>query len=243
MVTENEVFNCAGWQAINDIGPLPNIHNVFLQNWLELRQLLKEIHDNVQISKDIQEKAFIHLQQKIFNYLAASSVLTDTSRKVMTHYKGTSFLKEYEKKVAEVFKNNNLSHFIRNLRNYQTHYELVFPYPVRSLEDDKHWDVVLISAELLEHEKEWNMESKQFIKNCGKEINLIKIFEKYTNLINAFYVWVYTKFAEYHKNDIIERDQLIKKANMSISPSRINPLNLSSEQCEIMLVGFLSAEE
>ena len=67
MVTENEVFNCAGWQAINDIGPLPNIHNVFLQNWLELRQLLKEIHDNVQISKDIQEKAFIHLQQKIFN--------------------------------------------------------------------------------------------------------------------------------------------------------------------------------
>lgn len=235
MITEQDVFNCKGWKVLNNIGPLPNIHNVFLQNWLELKQLFKEIHDDVQISKEIQEKTFTHLQQKIFNYLAASSVLTDTARKVMNRYKGTTFFKEYEKKVAEIFKNNNLAHFIRSLRNYQTHFELAFPLSVRSLDDNKHWDVVIMSDELLAHKEEWKLEAKEFIKNCGEEINLTKIFEEYTNLINAFYLWVYTKFAEYHKNDIIERDQLITEANMSVSPSRINPLNLSSEQCEAVL--------
>lgn len=235
MTTIVDLFNCAGWRAINRIAPLVNIHNVFFQNWLELQQLLKEIYDNIENSQDIQERAFYNLQQKIFNYLAASSVLTDMASKLMSHYKETTFLNEYNQKITELFKNNNLSAFIRNLRNYQTHYELTFPYPVRSLENGKHWDVVLISAELLEHKKEWNTQAKQFIKSCGEEINLTKIFTEYANIINAFYLWVYTKFSEYHKNDLKEREQLIKAAGMYPPESNINPLNLSSDQCEDIL--------
>lgn len=238
MVTENEVFNCAGWQAINRISSLSHIHNVFFQNGLELHNLLNEIHNDAQVSQDTQEKVFYHLQQKIFNYLAASSALTDNARRFMKYYKGTIFYKEYEKKVIELFQNNKLSHFIRNLRNYQTHFELVFPYPVRSLEDDKHWDVVLISAELLKHKEEWNLEAKEFIKDCGKEVNLTQTFAEYTNIINAFYLWLYTKFSEYHKDDLIERDQLIKLAKLQSPEQKINPLNLTSDWCE-EIINFL----
>ena len=36
MVTRDDLFNCVGWQAINRMGILAEMHNVFQQNYLEL---------------------------------------------------------------------------------------------------------------------------------------------------------------------------------------------------------------
>lgn len=235
MVNEKEVLNCKGWKAINDINPLVSILNVFFQNSIELQELLEKIHNNLQISKEVRKESFQHLQQRIFNYLSSSSALTDAARRIMKHYKGTPLSKEYNNKTTELFKNNELSHFIRSLRNYQTHYELTFPYQVSSLNDKEHWDVILISEELLEHKEQWDSQAIQFINNCGKEVNLTEIFAQYTNLINAFYMWLYAKFLEYHQNDFNERDKLIKESNMNLPPSELNPLNLSSDQFEAVL--------
>ena len=232
MVTEYDLLNCAGWKIFNSMAPLSDIHNVFLQNWLELEKLLHEIHDNVQVSRDIKLKVFMHLQQKIFNYLASSSALTDTARRIMKHYKGTTFFKEYDKKTSELFKNNKLSHFIRKLRNYQTHYQLTFPYPVHSLDDYIHWDVVLISADLLEHEEEWNLEAKQFINECGETINLNKIFKQYNDLINSFYMWLYKTFREYYKKDLEERDCLISEFKTQNPSHPLSQMLLSHAECE-----------
>lgn len=242
MLTEAALLNCAGWKALNRIAPLGNIHNVFFQNWLELQNLLAKIHEDVNVSKSIQKEAFEHLQQKIFNYLAASSVLTDTTRKVLNHYKETDLLKEYEQKVSDLFRHNNLCHFVRNLRNYQTHYELTFPCPVRSLDDGIHWDVVLLSADLLKHKEEWKQEAKQFIMACGEEINLNKIFTQYANIVNIFYTWLYTKFVEYHKEDLEERDQLINELKVQLPSSPLNQLPLTSAQCEEILAKLQKAE-
>ena len=106
-----------------------------------------------------------------------------------------------------------MAQFIHKLRNYQTHYQLEFPYPVRSLDDNKSWDVVFVSNDFLKHPEQWNVLSKQFIEESGQEINLNKIFAEYSKLIDTFYMWLYTELQIYHQKDFEEREKLIKSEN------------------------------
>ena len=131
-------------------------------------------------------------------------------------YEKTDLHKEYQQKIKESFADNKLAQFIHKLRNYQTHYQLEFPYPVRSLDDNKSWDVVFVSSDFLKHPEQWNVLSKQFIEESGQEINLNKIFAEYSKLIDTFYMWLYTKLQIYHKKDFEERDKLIKESGMEI---------------------------
>lgn len=141
MVTENDVLNCKGWIALNRISSLSNMHNVFFQNALCLDDLLEKICNNAQTSQNIQQASFEHLQQYIFNYLASSSSLIDITRRFIKHYEGTKFYIDYENKVSVLFKNNDLSHFIKDLRNNQIHCDIPYPYLITSFLNDKKLDV------------------------------------------------------------------------------------------------------
>jgi len=222
MVTQEDVFNSAGWKALNRMGIFATMHHIFRRNYIDLETLLKRIHDDINMSQETFQEQYIHLSQYIFNLLASSTALTDHARRLMGFYKETNLYKEYQKKIKESFADNKLMQFIHKLRNYQTHYQLELPYPVRSLKDNKHWDVVFISNELLKHPEQWNEQSKQFIKECGQEINLNKVFSEYNRLIDTFYMWLYTELQIYHKKDFEERERLIRESGMELPNINLN---------------------
>ena len=87
------IFNCSGWKAIQRAGAMINMHHIFRQNYSDLEQLLKKIHDDINVTKEVNQASFIHLEQYIFNYLASSSALIDLSRKMMDNYKNTELYK------------------------------------------------------------------------------------------------------------------------------------------------------
>ncbi len=231
MVTKENVFNSKGWNLINKVSSIFSMHHIYRQNYSDLEQLLVKIHNDIFITTDVNQAIFVHLEQYIFNFLASASALTDLSRKTMNYYKGTDLYEKYQIMVKEAF-DNDLSQFVRNLRNYQTHYQLVFPYTVKSLDDNKLWDVVLISKDLLKYPDQWNARAKKFINKNGEEVNVNKVFAEYNCLVDAFYMWLYAKLDEYHKYDIKERNYLVKQANLNICEFSFNPLGVSSEECE-----------
>ena len=87
---------------------------------------------------------------------------------------------------------------------------------MRSLDDNKSWDVVFVSNDFLKHPEQWNVLSKQFIEESGQEINLNKIFAEYSKLIDTFYMWLYTELQIYHQKDFEKREKLIKESGMEI---------------------------
>ncbi len=211
MITQEDIFKCAGWQAINRMGQIASINHIFSQNYSDLNNLLLKIYYTVEPTEEIYQEIHQRLEQYIFNFLAASFALTDNCRKVMAFYKETDLYKKYQQKVDNEFAKDTLANFIRQLRNYQTHYKLEFPTPVRSLDDNTHWDVVFISDELLKHPNEWNSLSKQYITQCGKEINIGKMSADYNHKIDMFYHWLYGELKAYHKEDFAERDKLFEE--------------------------------
>lgn len=234
MVTKENIFNSKGWKLINKVSSIFSMHHIFRQNYSDLEQLLVKIHNDIFITKEVNQAIFVHLEQYIFNFLASASALTDLSRKTMNYYKGTDLYEKYQKMIKETF-GNDLSQFIRNLRNYQTHYQLVFPYTVKNLEDNRMWDVVLISKDLMMHPDQWNYGAKNFINKNGEEININKVFAQYSRLVDAFYMWLYAKLDEYHKDDIKERNYLVKMVNIDIPEFSFNPQRISVAECERVL--------
>ena len=100
-----------------------------------------------------------------------------------------------------------------------------YPNPVRSIDDNKLWDIVLRSEELLQHPTEWDQVSKDFIRSCGSEINLNKIFSEYTNMVKAFHEWLYPILQQYHQKDFEDQKKLEQQLNISTDElkSKLSP--------------------
>ena len=98
MATVYDLFNCAGWQAMNRIGTFSNMHNIFQQNHLELNNLLIKVQDDIQLSNGTIKETWEHLEQRVFNYLSSASALENHARKMMKFYDGKNVYLEYSLK-------------------------------------------------------------------------------------------------------------------------------------------------
>lgn len=211
MTTQEELFNYPGWLASKRLGYIANMHHIFLQNYLILKELLVKIHDDEHFSPQTYQEFDKHIQQYLFNFLSASAALTDNCRKMMSFYKGTDIFDEYNVKIGEIFEKSLLPAFIKDLRNYQTHNKIDIPTPVRSLKDHKSIDVIFISDELLKENYQWTASSKKFMKECGLEISILPIIDEYNNMINLFYNWLYSRIKQYHYNDFVVLKQVVRE--------------------------------
>lgn len=208
---QEELFNHPGWLASKRLGYIANMHHIFLQNFLILKELLVKIYNDEKFSDRTYQEFNQHMQQYLFNFLSASAALTDNCRKMMSVYKDTELFNEYKAKIDEIFKKSLLSAFIKDLRNYQTHNKIDIPTPVRSLKDYKSIDVIFISDELLKGNYQWTTSSKKFMEKCGLEISILPIINEYNGMINLFYNWLYLRVKQYHRTDFIALKQVIRK--------------------------------
>lgn len=211
MTTQEELFNHPGWLASKRLGYIANMHHIFLQNYLILKELLVKIHDDEHFSPQTYQEFDKHIQQYLFNFLSASAALTDNCRKMMSFYKGPDIFDEYNVKIGEIFEKSLLPAFIKDLRNYQTHNKIDIPTPVRSLKDHKSIDVIFISDELLKENYQWTASSKKFMKECGLEISILPMIDEYNNMINLFYNWLYSRIKQNHYNDFVALKQVVRE--------------------------------
>lgn len=211
IMTQDELFNHPGWLASKRLGYIANMHHIFLQNYLILKELLIKIYNDEKFSAQTYQEFDQHMQQYLFNFLSASAALTDNCRKMMSFYKETGLFNEYKAKIDEIFKKNLLSAFIKDLRNYQAHNKIDIPTPVRSLKDYKSIDIIFISDELLKENYQWTAPSKKFMEKCGLEISILPIINEYNDMINLFYNWLYQRIKQYHRADFIALKQVIRE--------------------------------
>lgn len=211
-ITKETLFNCEGWKATNRLGIIATTHNIVIQNHIILKELLEKIHNN----PDTYSQEEIHLSQYIFNFLSSTAALIDHSRRIMKFYTDTDIYNDYKYKSDENFAKNPLAQFIKKLRNYNAHYETPFPYPTISKQNNNSLDIVLDTQELLKCPEAWDNLSKQYIEQCGNEINILEMCNNYNNLINQFYSWLYNELKSYHKKDLEEKNNIAKQLGLSM---------------------------
>ncbi len=127
----------------------------------------------------------------------------------MNFYKNTEIHEHYTKNIKEQFTNNSIAVFIKDLRNYQMHYETTFPY----VTPDK--QVCFETHEFKQYNR-WTKLSKEFIKKQGDFIILKPLIETYFKMLEPFYMNIYAELTKYHKQDFKETIELATKINMAI---------------------------
>ena len=208
MKTQEEiVFKSNGWQAVNRIGILNENYHTLILNYNELKSEII----NIQKSTDPFLSLFNNknLNRYLFNFLASTTALIDSCRNTMKFYKETDLYKIYEDNVKKLFARNKEAIFIKDLRNYMMHFKIIFP--CLSINNQVSFEVY----ELNQYKK-WTSLSKEFIQEQGKFVTIIPLIENYFKRLEPFYMEIYSKIREFHREDFKETIKLASEIGMAL---------------------------
>jgi hypothetical protein len=204
---------------------------VFHRNHEELKKFigLKDNPQKMMELWDLQNRhkleTFLNELLRLFqNYLASAMSLVEQTRvAVREWYKGTDFLKEYQNQINIRFKENSLSGFIEDLRNYNLHYSLPITHATFAFHSDDtqkgsgtlHFSFVLIKAGLLT----WSgwKKGKEYLSNSSGDIDIGKLADEYHKQIADFHLWLVNRLLEIHKEDFLWLEEMRQKTINAMS--------------------------
>lgn len=136
------LFNSKGWQAVNSLGMLAEMFYILRENYNDLIYEIDSIQNLPEPQAFIKTFKNKNLSKMLFNFLSSTSALIDCCRNTLKNYKETDIYVNYVDKIT-IFKEDGCANFIKDFRNYTTHYTICIPYML----DNK--EIVLDKDELL----------------------------------------------------------------------------------------------
>ena len=204
---EEAVFKSNGWQAVNRLGILNENYHTLILNYNELKNEII----NIQKSTDPFWLLFNNknLNRYFFNFLASTTALIDSCRNTMKFYKETDLYKTYKDNLKKLFAKNKEAIFIKDLRNCMMHYKIIFP--CLSCNNQVSFEVYKLN----EYDK-WTSLSKKFIQGQEKFVIIMPLIESYFKQLEPFYMEIYSKLIEFHREDFKETIKLASEIGMPL---------------------------
>ena len=208
MKTQEEiVFKSNGWQAVNRIGILNENYYTLIQNYNELKNEIIKIQTCVEPILLLFNNP--NLNRYIFNFLASTTALIDSCRNTMKFYKETDLYKTYEDNVKKLFAKNKETIFIKDLRNCMMHYKIISP----CLSDNNQ---VSFEVYQLNEFKGWTAVGILLLQAQGKFVTIIPLIENYFKRLEPFYMEIYSKIREFHREDFKETIKLASEIGRAL---------------------------
>lgn len=205
----------------------------FTENGRVLIQALKSFKSYVAFpgfaEQEETNKQHREILRHFQNFVMSAMALVDVSRawrkKLEPRHPG--FCAEYDGRLVAEFKEAQDHLFIKDLRNYMTHYSLPlsasqgsFTLSFSLMGGDEHrrleWAVVL-DLESLRQSRDWSRQSKAYLASCSEDINVLTIVEPYHKRVVEFYTWFHERLEALHFMDIEESTRLHQDLNSPVS--------------------------
>jgi hypothetical protein len=202
----------------------------FNKNFLELHNLLsflsndpsaEHVYDLKNHDKLID--ATLEIVRLLHNFLASAKSLVDHTRVLYKELYATSGkFSEYQARVDRDFKQDPLSSFVQDLRNYYLHIkapDIEFNFSSSSCCD------LTITFNLLKDNLltwgRWKQPSKKFLTAIDSKVEILKIASDYKNKVFDFQRWFHTRQEEIHSEEFQcirtkERELLLLKLENNI---------------------------
>lgn len=151
------------------------------------------------------EKFSADITWSFHNYLASAASLIDHTRVFyQSHFANSDKFTEYQGKVDKLFATDQLSQFIKGLRNYCLHYKL--PFLTHSLTFDiavgnEPIAFVRLATDTLKKWGSWNSTAKKYLETSSEFVDLKKITNDYGNKVNDFYSWFEARVRDIYKKE------------------------------------------
>lgn len=164
-------------------------------NFEDMNELIKDYSDKeyaINLFKD--DKLLIgagyEYLRLIFNYLSSAFALVEHCRKFIdNNYSDTDIQNKYKELITEHISGNNITSFVKNLRNYFMH--IGFPMISNhnlfiSVEGNVNLFIELDKNDLKDWNG-WNKNAREYIETLNNKVYLHKIIIDYEKIIDSFY--------------------------------------------------------
>lgn len=181
-----------------------------------------------QSNRDALEAEFQEMFRLIHNYVASTSSLVDHTRRIAHKLLSGDALKQYQQQVDSEFKNDELTSFLRELRNHLLH--VSHPPLAKTARFDEGSPatvgVELSAADLLKSGT-WNSASRSLINRFSDGIPLVMIVSQYSEKVTEFYLWLTAHLATARKPEL---DDLWQKQQVWVDWCRDHGISITGAE-------------
>lgn len=206
-----------GKKAKSKISQFEVVFHIYSANKNELSNHLNKVAD-IEYAKNLftgqgdvsRIETYREFVRLFHNYSLSIGSLIDITRRLMNkYYDENDILNAYQSKIDSIFVHNALAGFLKDLRNYFTHYQVPHIYQQLKLSVDKpnYSGFQLMRDKLLE-DYNWKSNSKKFLKNQEERFDVLNLIISYDQVVDEFYKWLLETIQDYHSNDLKEMELL-----------------------------------
>jgi hypothetical protein len=219
---ENEIKESNAFRVYHRLIYLTDVFHIFERNYSEFQKLLTAYKTPLAIlpfmSDDKREEfRFINneLSRFFHNYITSAQTLAEITRIMIREvYKDSDFLNEYQARVDNSFKNNPISVFMKELRNYTLHCALPATFSQFQISQDPETKQqittshALLHKESLLHGYKWEPLAKHYLAEAPNEIDLLDLINMHHSIFVSFYDWLINRIKDIHNTEL---DWLLNK--------------------------------
>lgn len=217
---EQQIYSTEGYKIDLIMRGLDMSVQIFKRNYQQFSELIKTFDNPAYIiffwadsieSKKTRIDFQIEVHRAFTNFEASAASLIDHSRRFVESGIKDTIKEKYTNKKDECFVENNLSRFVKDLRNYLLHRG----YP--EIKISTHYpngnnEFVMNKTELTKWSK-WSSYSKEFLAKQEEKISVVSVVDDYYNLVVEFYEWFFNELREEYKEEYEEVNKLIEQFN------------------------------
>jgi len=148
------------------------------------------------------------LKRKLHNFLAANSTIIDHTRRLVNSYPQVKNI--ISERIKKDFEESPLNNFIKDLRNYFSHYSLPLMTGEIKL---KNYNLVVTQPILFKEEllkwAGWNKYSKSFILNSESDLIVRNIIVEHYNRMAELYTYLRQSLIEVYNEEYKKYDEFL----------------------------------
>ena len=213
----NQIMDSEALKVYYFLRQLRANYYVVFTNCQDLHEFLRNVENRdsfphmwVVGKADKRYEAMLETTRLLLNFLASACARIESTRNLMRkRYRNKPFFRCYQAKVDQVFKGNDLTEFVEGLRNYSLHYSLPFAnarWEFNKEEGIRHFFTldrdVLLGSGFFEEKNGTPKKGRNYLAQCGKEINIREFTGQYIALIHNFQAWLERELKHMHKEEL-----------------------------------------
>lgn len=212
LVWQDELNASAGYRATALMDYVRRIGYVFQANVAQYKALVAGLQDpsasleifdisNPQAHDDLLSE----VERLLHNVLMALSTRIDQQRSFMSRHfaEDAELSAEYSAAIRSHFDAYRPSSFLRDLRNYLTHYQLPVAQSRQEFTSNSFSvTFILVGESLLEWDR-WTSGAKSWLESQGDEIDIVEAVDGYACIAGSFDKWLYDRIRREYAAEIM----------------------------------------
>ncbi len=226
---EKELYDCKGYDINVRLVALTNSLLIYQGNVNQIISWYKKLNDPQAAliiwnpdNYELLEKTNLEMQRLFTNFLSSAFSLRDHLYVLKReYYIGTVVETKMDECIAKYFKDNNLTAFIQDFRNFVIH--CGYPKTSKSLSFNSSAisNDIFFDAAQLNKFKNWTQGSKKFLDTMDTRVKLIDLVVDYDKIINNYYSAIFDILKDYNHAELEELKAIKDKYKLKLHMVRI----------------------